>query len=545
MLSLLNSILAGMPWTGFLRFLVDVTVKGGLIIGAASVATLLLRRNSAYIRNMVWVFALTGLLLMPVFSLIAPVWNLPIIPELSSWGARSYISENGKPDQDSFVGPLFHDKTASLSAADDAELSLPIGIPWYVWCIMAWIAGGIIFLGYCAVSRAGVRRIVRNSYSVKSRWLSVLDEISMGLGLKRDVELLESDRIRTAITVGVFKPVVIVPAGSNDWTSERMNLVLSHELAHVKRWDTLIEIFALLATVVYWFNPMFWFAVKQLRIERERDCDNAVLCTGARPSDYAELLMKIAADLGNSARPVWKLSTISQDSNLKDRLMSILNPKIDRKRGGRRSALVTGIIVLAVLLPLSTSGLWNDSMAQEKQEKKKKAKTEEMQKEYKKKMMLKKKQAKMEKMTPEEKKKMQAEKLHKGWQESMKQENSAAAQVGKAFKKENIKTGIKKFKKMKKTNSHYIKEKEFNTLGYIFLQGGNTKAAVAAFEINVKEFPDSWNVYDSLGEAYMVAGKHDKAVENYKKALKLNPESESSMNALKKLKMKKKAKKNI
>jgi beta-lactamase regulating signal transducer with metallopeptidase domain/TolA-binding protein len=546
MSSFLNAVLSGIPWTTLLRFLIDVTIKSGLIIGVASIATLILRRNSAYIRNMVWGFALAGLLLMPVLSFMAPVWNLPIIPEPGSWGTTSYTPEYAKPDQELFVGPPFHDKSASLSAADEGGPFSPLDIPWYAWCILAWIAGGVICLGYCAISHVGVRNIVRNAHPVKKRWRSVLNDVSMGLDVERDVGLLESDRVRTAITSGVFEPVVIVPAESRDWTPERMSLVLSHELAHVKRWDTLIEVFALLATIVYWFNPMVWFAVKQLRIERERDCDDAVLCTGARPSDYAELLMKIAADLGDSARPIWQLSTISQGSNLKDRLMSILNPRIDRKRGGRRSVLITGIIVLAVVLPLSTSGLWNDSLAQDKQEKEKKAKTEEMKKkdalkkvsEKQKQEQLKKKKASeiMKNMTPEEKKKMVAKKTMMGWEDLMEQENSAAAVVGMAFKKKGVKAGLKKFKMMKESDSHYIKEKEFNTLGYTFLNWGKHEEAIAAFKINVKEFPDSWNVYDSLGEAYASAGKYEKSIKNYKMALKLNPDSKSSRKMLEKLK---------
>ena len=540
MSSFFSAVLSETPWTTFLRFLVDVTIKGGLIIGVASIATLLLRRNSAYIRNVVWVFALTGLLLMPGLSLMAPVWNLPIIPEPGSWGTTSYTPEYTKLDQDSFVGPPYHDKSASLSAADKAGLSSLMAIPWYAWCILTWIAGGVICLGYCVIAHAGVRHIVRNAHPIKKRWRSVLDKVSMGLGLERGVRLLESDRVRTAITAGVFDPVVIVPEESREWTSERMSLVLSHELAHVKRRDALIEIFALLAIVVYWFNPMVWFAVKQLRIERERDCDDAVLCAGARPSDYAELLMKIAADLGDSARPVWQLSTISQGSNLKDRLMSILNPRIDRKRGGRRSVLITGIIVLAVVLPLSTSGLWNDSLAQDKQEKEKKAQIEEMKKkEIQKKVLKKEKQeALMKKMTPEEKKKMASKKALKNWESLMENENSVAAVVAKTFKKNGVKAGLKKFQQIKESDSHYIKEKEFNTLGYTFLNWGKHDEAIAAFKINVKEFPDSWNVYDSLGEAYIAAGKYDKATKNYEMALKLNPDSESSKFALKKLKSK-------
>ncbi|HSG28500.1 MAG TPA: M56 family metallopeptidase [Candidatus Krumholzibacterium sp.] len=530
--------------------ILDIAIKSGLVIGAAGIATVLMRRSSAYTRNLVWVFALAGLLLLPALSLVTPVWDLSIIPGPGSWGASSYTPEYSKLDQEDFVGPPYY-ISRSLPATGGSSLpDSPVSLPWYAWTVIAWIAGGLLYLGWRLISHATVMRLVRNSRCVEGKWQDVLDRTAGRIGLRRRVRLLESDRIRTAITVGVFTPVVVLPAESGDWQEERICLVLSHELAHVKRWDTLIEFLALGAMALYWFHPLVWFAVKQLRIERERDCDDAVLCTGARPSDYAEMLMRIAADLGESARPVWQLSTISQGSNLKDRLMSILNPRVDRTRGGRRSAFVTGMTVLAVVFALSVSGIWNtqaqetpkkkkmtEEQLKEKQLKEEQLKKEQMKKELDKKAAYKEKQS-GEKISDEEMKKKTAMKASDTFSALTSKEGSAAGYVAMAIKKKGAMAGYKAFEQVKqdKSEEYYIKETEFNQLGYVFLTWGKLDEAITVFKINAGEFPDSWNVYDSLGEAYMAAGKHVEATKNYEMALKLNPEAKSASMALDKLK---------
>jgi len=61
-----------------------------------------------------------------------------------------------------------------------------------------------------------------------------------------------------------------------------------------------------------------------------------------------------------------------------------------------------------------------------------------------------------------------------------------------------------------------------NQLGYGLLDQNKIDDAIEIFKLNVKEYPESWNVYDSLGEAYMTKGDKANAVKNYERALKLN-----------------------
>lgn len=87
-----------------------------------------------------------------------------------------------------------------------------------------------------------------------------------------------------------------------------------------------------------------------------------------------------------------------------------------------------------------------------------------------------------------------------------------------------------------KPDVYYVSEQGINELGYEYLQAKRHKEAIAVFKLDVEAFPGSFNVYDSLGEAYAAAGEKDLAIKNYERSLQLNPNSQGGIEALKKLK---------
>lgn len=78
-------------------------------------------------------------------------------------------------------------------------------------------------------------------------------------------------------------------------------------------------------------------------------------------------------------------------------------------------------------------------------------------------------------------------------------------------------------------------EQNLNQLGYTLLNQGKTDEAIAIFALNAKEFPKSANVWDSLAEGYLKAGQREKAIENYRKSLELNPHNKNAADVLQKL----------
>lgn len=114
---------------------------------------------------------------------------------------------------------------------------------------------------------------------------------------------------------------------------------------------------------------------------------------------------------------------------------------------------------------------------------------------------------------------------------------SLADAVLAAIQDRGIASGLELYRDLKQNHSdtYVLRENEMNLAGYSLLRTKNVKEAIEVFKLNVEAFPNSFNVYDSLGEAYMANGDTALAIKNYQKSVELNPQNASGMEALKKL----------
>lgn len=114
---------------------------------------------------------------------------------------------------------------------------------------------------------------------------------------------------------------------------------------------------------------------------------------------------------------------------------------------------------------------------------------------------------------------------------------SAAAKVEQAINEGGPGAGLALYREIVGRNDTevYFDENEFNLLGYRFLGQERVDEAIAVFQINVDHFPDSWNVYDSLGEAYAVKGDTARAIELYRRSVELNPDNTNGVQAIERL----------
>jgi tetratricopeptide (TPR) repeat protein len=99
-----------------------------------------------------------------------------------------------------------------------------------------------------------------------------------------------------------------------------------------------------------------------------------------------------------------------------------------------------------------------------------------------------------------------------------------------------IASQITTYPKSYASNSPAVIEENLNATGYQLLAVNKVKDAIEVFLLNVKLFPESWNTYDSLGEAYLADGNKALAIENYQKSVTLNPKNDTGIKALEKLK---------
>jgi len=112
---------------------------------------------------------------------------------------------------------------------------------------------------------------------------------------------------------------------------------------------------------------------------------------------------------------------------------------------------------------------------------------------------------------------------------------SAAAMLYRAIEDKGIDRTAEDFKKIKERKEYDVNEAEINQLGYTLMASGKLNEAIEVFKLNVELFPDSWNVYDSLGEGYMNNGDNKLALENYRKSVEKNPNNENGKKVIKEL----------
>jgi dienelactone hydrolase len=118
---------------------------------------------------------------------------------------------------------------------------------------------------------------------------------------------------------------------------------------------------------------------------------------------------------------------------------------------------------------------------------------------------------------------------------------SISQPIGKAIREQNVEAAIKQYYELKKTEAdrYDFGERELNVLGYILLGERRIKEAIEIFKLNVAAYPEAFNTYDSLGEAYLANNERELAIKNYKKSLELNPQNTNAANVLKKIEQQK------
>src|SRR6266550_890142 len=262
-----------------------------------------------------------------------------------------------EPQPAARVVPTVHAPTPSPSSTIDAEpVRWHLTPDWTALVFPVWLSGVGAVLILLAVGIARIMWLDRVTRPVEDEaWLMLVDELSLELGLRRHVRLLQSQGPAMPMTWGIRRPAILLPAEANDWTPARRRDVLLHELAHVKRHDFLIHLIARIACAVYWFHPLVWLAATRLREERERACDDHVLRAGATPSEYASHLLEIARGLRAARATSLASVAMARPAQLSTRLIAVLDTRRRRDRLSARAALPAWLAAIAVVVPLAAA----------------------------------------------------------------------------------------------------------------------------------------------------------------------------------------------
>ena len=334
--------------------LLDAALRGTLVLLAALAATSLMRRSSASARHLVWLAALAALLLLPLARQVVPEWRvLPAAPAaLMAVPAMTVDAWQVTPSKPagSSAGPVAAGARPQTETHPPAA-RLPVDGPRAALLLWASVSALLLFRLLWGVLR--IRWIERRATELTDEaWVRTTDSLSRRLRLGRIVRLLRHPSARVPMTWGLLRPVVLLPEEADGWEADRRQVVLAHELAHVRRWDALTQWIPHLATALFWFHPLVWAAAHRLRQERERACDDAVLEIGTVPAAYAEHLLTIVRSLGRAPAPAAALA-MARRSQFEGRLLAILDSAVRRSGVSRAAALAIGTAAVACLLPLA------------------------------------------------------------------------------------------------------------------------------------------------------------------------------------------------
>ncbi|MEX0610975.1 MAG: M56 family metallopeptidase [Pirellulales bacterium] len=164
-------------------------------------------------------------------------------------------------------------------------------LPWL------WIVGTPTTFLLLAAGIIGTKRLRHASRPIDDGLITeTLAKLSQSLRNTKRVTIAVCDRIAAPVLIGILRPIILLPpAALTGWSPDEIEMVLLHELAHVRRWDNLINLLQRFIESLLFFHPAVWLTSTWVRREREACCDAVVVARTHRPHAYAELLVSLAA----------------------------------------------------------------------------------------------------------------------------------------------------------------------------------------------------------------------------------------------------------
>jgi len=183
------------------------------------------------------------------------------------------------------------------------------------WLGWLWCAGVLFFSVRLAGGYWLSQRLRQRSRSINDQnVLQKFQLLKQGLNIRFGVQLLESQHIQSPLTLGFWKPAVLLPVGLMlQLSPAQVEVLLLHELAHVRRYDYLINIFQLSLEVCFFYHPLFRLLSREASQRREYACDDLVLHFNNNPWLYANTLTEIKL-LSFHPQPPFIMSAIGNSS---------------------------------------------------------------------------------------------------------------------------------------------------------------------------------------------------------------------------------------
>lgn len=339
-------------------FLLQFVVGNVLVAVPLAVIACLVQRSQRVptIAHVLWLLVLVKLITPPLLTL--PVVPIPTTADTASTSTTTSFSApltnaESMPEVSNERASVV-DRTAMAATAvpeGDGIRGLTAGL------LLVWFAGAIFVLVRSLVPIVRFHRLMRSTCRAASpRVQRIADETARRLRMPAcpAVETIPTQVAPLVWFFGGRVRVVFPEALAVGMGDREVQMVLAHELAHVKRCDHLVRWLEWLACAAFWWNPIAWWARRNLRLNEEVCCDAMVLeALGPDPRGYAESLLMVVEFLASPAiRPPAMACAMNGGGTLERRLGMIISQRARRAPGW----LTAGVVALSMgLLPLGVA----------------------------------------------------------------------------------------------------------------------------------------------------------------------------------------------
>ena len=226
---------------------------------------------------------------------------------------------------------------------------------YFPFILMLYLAGLVFMLSRFAINLLQLRTLKTSGIVTPGEeWQKTVQYWQNKFEIARPVKLYFSERINTPMMLGALKPIILLPvAAINHLSTEQVEAILMHELAHIKRHDYLLNIFQTIAETVLFFNPFLWLISGIIRREREHCCDDMVVSCATSPLPYARALAILETNRmtnGNSLA----LAATGQKNQLLHRIKRIMEMKKNNVNYGQLTIIVVAILAITFSIAMFT-----------------------------------------------------------------------------------------------------------------------------------------------------------------------------------------------
>lgn len=229
--------------------------------------------------------------------------------------------------------------------------------PWLTTIVGVWCCGVVLFSLRPLVSWINVHRLTTTGVTPVSSFVKeAFDRVQQRLKIVRRVQVLQSIVVNSPIVVGCFRSTILLPACFiSSVPVSQLEAILAHELAHVRRYDYLVNLLQTMVETLFFYHPAVWWISHRIRDERENCCDDLVVAALGNKIEYGRALLAVeqfrtaaTASLALSARGGSLLARVQ-------RLFS--RPAQD----DRSSAGLAAIVILLAIF--TAAGVWTTVIA--------------------------------------------------------------------------------------------------------------------------------------------------------------------------------------